>query len=90
MAPLASGKIIAAEGALAVMTSHATLSASGCMMVKRFRRRHLPPLRLAGPDLVALSTGFLLMFSVTEPDTKSLCGFRCAAVATQLMACSAR
>jgi hypothetical protein len=89
VAPLASGKIIAAECALAVMTSHTTLSASGCMMVKRLGRRHLPALRLAGPDLMTLSTGFFLMFGVTESYTESLCGFGCAAIATQLVACSA-
>ena len=89
MAALANGKIIAAECTLAVMTSHATLSASGRMMVKRLRRSNLPALWLTGPDLVTLSTGFFLMFSVTESNTKSLCGLRCPIIATQLMAYAA-
>jgi hypothetical protein len=89
MAPLASGKIIAAECALAVVTSHTALSAPACMMIKRLWRRHLPALWLARSDLMTLVTGFFLMFGMTEPDTEGLSRFRCAAIATQLMARSA-
>jgi len=61
MATLANCEVVAAKRTLAVMACHATLRATCCVMVKRFRRRDLFSLRHSRFDLVALVAGYLLM-----------------------------
>lgn len=53
MAAFANGKVIVAKGALAVMTSRATLPASGGVVIERLGLRDLPALRHAGANLMA-------------------------------------
>ena len=52
MAAFANGKIVVTEGALAVMTGHATLAAPQGVMIERFRLSHLATLRHAGTNLM--------------------------------------
>jgi hypothetical protein len=56
MAAFANAKVFASKRALPVMTSQATLSTPGGMMVERLRLRHLPALRHAGANLMTLVT----------------------------------
>jgi hypothetical protein len=66
VAPLADGKVITAKRSLAVMASHATLAAAGCVMIKRFRRRDLSSLRHTRSDLVAFVASYFLMLGMIE------------------------
>ena len=86
----AHGEVFAAESALAVVTSHATLRAARGVMIKLFRSCHLSSLRQAGTHLMAFVASNLLMLCVTEADTKRLHEFRRSGVTTQLMARAAR
>jgi len=86
MTTLAGRKIVAAEGALPVMTRHATLATPGGVMIEWLRLSHLPALRQAGANLVTLGAGSLLMLVVTKTNAKGLRILRCARIATQLMA----
>jgi len=72
MTTLADSKIVAAESALSVMTSHATLAAPGGVMIKRLRLSHLPALRHAGANLVTFAAGDLLMLLMTKTNAKGL------------------
>src|SRR5215813_8321074 len=53
MASSADVEVVATEGALAVVTGHATLPTSGRMMIERFGSCYLPPLRHSSPYLMA-------------------------------------
>ena len=90
MAAFADREIVAAEGALAIVTGHAALSATGSVMIERLGRGYLSPLWLTRADLMTFVAGHLLVFAVTEPDTKRLHHFGRARVAAQLVASSAR
>ncbi len=85
MAALANRKIIPAERALAVVTRHATQRPTRRVMIERLRRGDLPPLRHAGPDLMAFIAGYLLMFHVAEADSECGRKFRCAGITAELM-----
>jgi len=74
-------KIIAAESALTIMATHATLSAGPGVMVQRRRRSYLPSLRHSCSDLVALVTSDFLMARMIEAYTESWRKFRSASVA---------
>ena len=85
MTTFARGEVFAAEGAFAVMTTHAALRAAGRVMIQRFRCCHLSALRLAGAHLMAFVAGNFLMLCVIEADPKRLHEFRGARVTTQLV-----
>jgi hypothetical protein len=61
-------EIIAAERALAIMTSHATLGPTRRVMVERFRRRYLPALRHPCAHLMTFIASQLLMLRMVEAD----------------------
>lgn len=91
MTALADGEVIIAKGALAVMTSGATLRASGGVMIQRFWRGDLSPLRQAGADLMTIgAVGLGIVLGVAEADTERRHILRRARVATQLMTSAAR
>src|SRR5436190_1904316 len=56
MTTLAGCEIVAAERALALMTSHATLAAPGGVMIERLGLRDLPALRHGGANLMTRVT----------------------------------
>jgi len=70
VAPFTNREIVVAKRALAVMTSHATLSPSRRVMIERFRRGNLSALRQAGPDLMTFIAGDLLMLCMTKANTE--------------------
>jgi hypothetical protein len=72
VATLADGEVITAKRTLAVMASHATLRATGCVMVKRFRRRNLSSLRHSRFNLVAFVAGYFLMPGMIESHPECL------------------
>jgi len=90
MAPFTTRKIVAAKRALAVVTSHAALTAPRRVMIQWFRRGDLSTLRLTGTNVVAFVARHLLVLCVTEPDPKGGHHHRCARIAAQLMAGTAR
>src|SRR5204862_5104306 len=90
MATFASGEIFTAKSALAVMAGHATLPTTGCVMVERLRRRNLPSLRHAGPDLMAFSAGKLLMLCMTKANAECLRERRRPRISAQLVTSAAR
>jgi hypothetical protein len=69
---LTNRKIVASKSTFAVMTSHATLSLSGGVMIERLRLRHLTALRHSRPDLMTLVARHFLVFPVTKADAKGL------------------
>jgi len=85
MATLANGKVIAAKRTLAVMTSQAAFPAAVCMMVKRFRRRHLSALRHSRSYLVTFVAGYFLVFGMIESHAERRGGLGSAGVTTQLV-----
>jgi hypothetical protein len=72
MAPLTNSEVIATERPFAVMASQATLRATGCVMVKRFRRRDLSPLGHSGSNLMAFVAGYFFMLCVAESHPECL------------------
>lgn len=90
VAALTCREVIAAKRALAVVTSHATLATSSRMMVERFRRCHLPPLRLTSADIVTFVTVHLFMLCVAETDAERRHHRRGARIAPKLMTRAAR
>ena len=90
MAPLTNCKVIATERTLAVVASHATLPAAGCMMVKRFRSRYLSSLRHARSNLMTFGAGNFLVLRVVKADAERLGKFRRPGITTQLMTRAAR
>src|SRR5215204_3976664 len=56
MAPRAIRKVVAAEGALVVVTGHATPRARGRVVMERDGRDDLSPARGPRPDAVAIGT----------------------------------
>jgi hypothetical protein len=72
VAAFANAKVISAKGALSVMTSHATLSSSGGVMIERLRLRHLAALWHSGPDLMTLAARHFLVFPMIKADAKGL------------------
>jgi hypothetical protein len=72
MAAFANGKVIVAERALPIMTSHATLSAPAGVMIERLGLRDLAALRHARANLMTLVTGSLLVFRMAEANSKCL------------------
>jgi len=86
MTTLAGSKVVPAEGALAIMTSHATLAATAGVMIERLGLSHLPALRHAGANLVTFVAGSLLMFLMTKTNAKGLRILRRSCIAAQLMA----
>jgi hypothetical protein len=79
-------KVITSKRAFPIMTSQATLAASGGVMIQRLGLGHLSPLRHAGKDLMALSASYLVMLSMTEADPKRPGELRCPGITTELMA----
>jgi hypothetical protein len=90
MAALTDCEIIAAKRALSIVTRHATLPRSGCVMIERLRLSHLAPLWHIRSNLMTLVARFLLMLCVTKTDSKSLRKSRGARVAAKLMTSAAR
>ena len=90
MATLADGEVIAAERALAVMASQATLPTACGVMVKRFRRRDLSALGHSRFDLVAFVAGYFFMLGMIESDAEGLGGCGGPGIPTQLMTRTAR
>ena len=80
MAPLTDREIITSERALAVMTSHATLSPPRRVMIEWLWRGYLLSLRHAGAHLVTLIARYLLMLRMIEADPKRRRNFRRARV----------
>jgi hypothetical protein len=72
MAALTDCEIIATKRALSIVTCHATLSRSRCMMIERLRLSHLASLWHARSNLMTLVARFLLMLCVTKTDSKRL------------------
>jgi len=85
VATLTNCEVIAAKRALAVMASHATLRATGCVMVKRLRRRNLFSLRHACSNLVAFVAGYFLMLGMIESYAEGYGGLSSPGIPTQLM-----
>ena len=85
MTALAGSKIVAAEGPLPVMTSHATLAAPSGVMIECLRLSNLPALRHAGANLVTFVAGSLPMLLMTKTDAKGLRILRRSRIAAQLM-----
>jgi len=83
-------EVIAAKRPLSIVTRHATLPRSGCVMIERLRLSHLAPLRHIRSNLMTLVARFLLMLGVTKTDSKSLRKSRGARVAAELMTSAAR
>jgi len=91
--PGAHGKILTAEGALAVVASGTTRTSGRCVVVERGRRRNLPALRQTRPDSMTASARKLLrrvMVRVTEPDAVRSRLFRSAYEPSQPVTRSAR
>jgi hypothetical protein len=82
---LADCEVIAAKHTLAVMASHAALTATCRVMVKRFRRSDLASLRHSRSNLVTFVAGYFLMFGMIESHAECLGGFRSPGIPTQLM-----
>jgi len=80
VAPLTDSKIIAAERAFTVMTSHATLSPSRSVVIERLWRSDLSSLRHTGSDLMAFIACYFLMLRVAEADSECRRKFRRARV----------
>ncbi len=85
----AGSEVFASERALAVVTSHAALAASGRVMIERFGSRHLSALRLARADLMTFVTENFRVLRMTKANAKRRHHFRRARVATQLVTGSA-
>jgi len=73
-------KIIAAESSLAVVATHAALTAGPRVMVQRRRRSNLPALRHSCSYLMTLVASDFLMLRVIEADAECLSVFGSAAV----------
>ena len=86
MTTLAHRKIITPKRALAVMTGHATWAAAGRMMIQRFGRRHLSPLRHPDSDLVTFIASYFLMLGMIESHAECCGDCRSPGIPTQLMA----
>jgi len=71
-------EVIAAKRPLSIVTRHATLPRSGCVMIERLRRSDLSALWHARSNLMALVAVLFLMLRVTKTDSKSLRKSRCA------------
>jgi hypothetical protein len=67
------------------VAAHAALGAGFGVMIQRGRGIDLSSLRHSCFNLVAIDTSDFLMFRMTEPNAESLCDFRSAPVAAQLM-----
>jgi hypothetical protein len=85
MAAFANAKVFAPKRALPVVTSQATLSAPGGMMIERLRLRHLPALRHTGENLMTLVAGSFLMLRMTETHPKRPRELRRPRISSQLM-----
>lgn len=85
MAAFANGKVFAAKRALPVMTSHATWSAPGGVMIERLRLRDLPALWHPGANLMTLVAGGFLMLRMAEADPKCLRELRRARISSELV-----
>jgi hypothetical protein len=81
MATLANTEIIAAERALTVMASQATLRFPRGVMIQRFRRGDLSALRHSGPHLMTFGACNLLMLYMTEANSERRRRFRRARIA---------
>jgi hypothetical protein len=91
VAPFANCEVVTAKCTLAVMTGHATLAATGRMVIQRFGCRHLLPLRPAGAHLMTfIAIDFGLMFGVTEADSECRHVLRSPRVTTELMTSATR
>ena len=90
MTTFACGEVLAAEGAFAIMTSHAALRFSSRVMIERLGSCHLPALRLASADLMTFVASNLLVLCVIEADAEGRHHLRRARVTTQLMTGAAR
>ena len=85
VAPFTNCEIITAERALTVMAGHATLTATGRVMIERFRRGDLFSLRQAGPHLVAFVAGYFFMLRMVEADFECRRRLRRPGIPAQLM-----
>jgi len=85
MTSSADVEVVATEGALAVVTGHATLATASRMMIERFGGCYLPPLRHSSPYLMAFVARHLLMFRMAEAHTICLREHRRSRIAAELM-----
>lgn len=90
MAAFANGKVLATKRALPVVTSQATLSAPGSVMIERLGLRDLPALRHAGANLMTLFAGSLLVLRMAEAHPKCLRELRGARIPSDLVTGAAR
>lgn len=91
MTALANREIVAAEGALPVVTARAARSARRRVMVQRQRRGHLPPPRQTRPQRVTAGAGQLLsVLCMTKTDAISRRVLRSAHKTSALMTRAAR
>ena len=72
VATLASGEVIAAKLALAIMARHAALPATGRVMIKRFGRSDLSSLRHSGSDLMTFGAVNFLVPVMVKADAERL------------------
>jgi len=86
----ADSKVITPKRAFPIMTSQATLAASGGVMIQRLRLGHLSPLRHARKDLMTLSASHFVMLSMTEADPKRPGELRRPGITAKLMTRPAR
>ena len=90
MATLASGEVVTAKRALAVMAGHAACPRPLRVMIERCGRSDLSSLRHSRPDLMAFGAGNLLMLGVIKADAECRGHFRCPGITTQLVTRPAR
>jgi len=90
VAPFTNCEIITAERTLAIVTSQATLRATGRVVIERLRRGDLSSLRQAGTHLMTFVASHFLMLRMAEADFECRRKFRRARIATQLMTSATR
>jgi len=87
----ANREVITAKSPLAVMTGHATLAATGRMVIQRLGCRDLPSLRHPGAHLMTfIAIDSRLMLGVTEAESERRHVLRRSGVTTQLMTSATR
>lgn len=82
---LARRKIVTAKCAFTVMTCHATLAATGCVMIQRFGCGDLPTLRHSRSYLMTFIAIYLLMLCMAKADAECLRKCRSPRIAAQRM-----
>src|ERR1044072_209917 len=92
MTAVAHREVVAAEGTLPVMTTHATKGTARCVMIKRLRRGHFIRLKSTAHAMTIIATqAFVpIVLRVTETNSEGTSCLTRAVVTTDLMTPTAR